>query len=79
MVFFISCPHCLQFVEIEQINCGIFRHAVFKSSGQQVPPHLSKEECVKLLELNEVFGCCKPFRLVQSNDNSYVAVECGYI
>jgi len=79
MSFFITCPHCEHLVEIEKVNCGIFRHATLKQNGQQVPPHLSKNECEKLIQNNQVYGCCKPFRLKMREDNEYVAEICDYI
>ena len=38
----IPCPHCQEFIIIEQLNCGIFRHGVLKKSGKQINPHASK-------------------------------------
>jgi hypothetical protein len=37
--FMITCPHCGDSVLIEQINCRIFRHAVYKNTGEQMDPH----------------------------------------
>jgi len=61
----ISCPHCGDSIIIykHEINCRIFRHAVYKS-GEPVSPHLPKEECDRLVANNEVYGCCKPFQLI---------------
>jgi len=64
----VLCPHCSGQIEVESINCGIFRHAVFKHNGHQVNPHLPKEECDKLIQADSVHGCCKPFRIVHVND-----------
>ena len=75
----IICPHCNIPVEIEQINCAIFRHAIYKNNHQQVPPHSSKFLCDQLVEHNLVYGCCKPFRLIQHNDGTYGAEVCEYI
>lgn len=77
-MFIVTCPHCFVPVQIEQVNCAIFRHAVFKNNGRQVPPHLCKEECEKLIQNDQVYGCCKPFRLVLK-ENEYVAEICDYI
>lgn len=74
----ITCPHCDQFIIISQLNCKIFRHAVYIDTGIQVHPHLSKNECDTLVLSNKVYGCCKPFGLVMQN-NAYVAVICDYI
>jgi hypothetical protein len=58
----IVCPHCSNSVWIEEVNCGIFRHAVYKN-GDPVNPHASEEECNMLLRNDLVYGCAKPFRL----------------
>jgi len=78
MSFFVVCPHCQQSVEIVEINCAIFRHAVFKESGQQLNPHASKEECDRLFEQGTIYGCGKPFQVI-SKENAYEAVICDYI
>jgi hypothetical protein len=79
-VLIIVCPHCQEPVMIHQkdINCAIFRHAVFKDTYQQIPPHASKELCDTWQEKGRVYGCAKPFRLVKQGDN-YVAEICEYI
>ena len=63
----ITCPHedCRMSVLIyhHEINCRIFRHAVYIASGEQVPPHLDKQACEELVRKQLVWGCCKPFRL----------------
>ncbi len=43
----VVCPHCEEYIVIQEFNCNIFRHGVFKVTGEQVPPHASKEECDK--------------------------------
>jgi len=77
--FIFECPQCeLQIqVQIDQVNCQIFRHAVYKNSFQQVNPHLPKSECDKLIEQDLVIGCCKPFKFYKSNP-PYVET-CEYI
>ena len=39
----LKCPHCNDFIIIEKLNCGIFRHGVSKVTGQQIAPHLDKQ------------------------------------
>lgn len=73
--FIVKCPHCFEFILIEQINCRIFRHATYKSNGEQIHPHASKEECEKVVADKLVYGCAGPFLL----DASGCAVICGYI
>lgn len=67
-----SCPHCNDFVDIIEINCGIFRHGVFKDSFQQIDPHLPKSECERVLPL--IYGCGKPFKY-----DGEKLVVCDYI
>jgi len=75
---FISCPHCSIIVEVLELNCKIFRCGVFKENGQQINPHLSKTECENLLENSSIYGCGKPFQII--NDKPpYIVVKCDYI
>lgn len=57
-----ACPHCGVTVQVAaaEINCTIFRCGVFKATGQQLPPHTSKETCDAAR--NDIYGCGKPFR-----------------
>ena len=74
----VLCPHCELNVEIEEINCGIFRHGVFKANSQQINPHANKQYCDMLIEQNLIYGCGKPFTIV--NNNGIVeATKCDYI
>ena len=70
----VNCPHCNTPIIIEQLNCGIFRCGVFKDTYNQVDPHLSKTECEKLIVQNKVYGCCKPFQILNN-----IVVVCDYI
>ena len=72
----INCPHCNDFIIIycNEINCKIFRHAIYKN-GTNVNPHASKEECERLLHNNEIYGCGKPFILNENNQ----PIICDYI
>ena len=69
---FVECPHCHVTVEILELNCSIFRCGIFKDSGEQVPPHASKDECDAFKD--RVWGCSKPFKYENGQ-----AVVCGYI
>ena len=71
----VECPHCGSSVIIEALNCRIFRHATFKSTGLQMNPHASEEECTTAIREELIYGCGKPFEV--NSDN--VAVECDYI
>lgn len=73
-MFCIECPHCHLLVWIEEINCRIFRHAVYKHNGEPINPHASEEECTMLVAESKVDGCGKPFMLNEQNQ----PVICGY-
>jgi hypothetical protein len=55
----LACPHCQEYVIIEKLNCGIFRHGIYKRNGKQIPPHSSKEICDNLIKTNTIYGCGK--------------------
>ena len=76
----LQCPYCENFVLIykKDFNCKIFRHAYYKSNHQQINPHSSKEICEKLLKEDKIYGCSKPFKLIENN-LSYKLEKCDYI
>lgn len=74
----IECPHCKNSIFIEQLNCGIFRHGVYKNNLEQIPPHSSKEFCDDLYNRGLIFGCSKPFQITKENQ-TYIISECDYI
>ena len=83
---YLQCPHCNDMMELikEQINCAIYRHGVYKDTGQQIDPHASKEVCDDLVKKGLIWGCGKPFKLFQNknptNGNTVYYVErCEYI
>ena len=69
---FLPCPHCGVMIEILAVNCAIFRCGIVKATGEQIPPHASKEECDALGDT--IWGCAKPMRLVDGK-----LVMCEYI
>jgi hypothetical protein len=71
----INCPHCHEIIIIEQMNCRIFRHGIFKNTLQQINPHSTKIECDNYVNLKLIFGCGKPFMI--DNDNNVII--CDYI
>ena len=77
-MFVVECPHCHLFAWIEEVNCAICRHGVFRDTHVQVPPHASKAECDDLAARDLIIGCGKPFRVVVG-DNDASAVACDYI
>lgn len=76
----VVCPSCQNIVLIykNELNCRIFRHAVYKNNMQPIPPHASKVECDRLVASGQVYGCARPFR-VEGNENNISAVSCEYI
>jgi hypothetical protein len=80
----VNCPHCDKPVLIEKLNCCIFRHAILKTTGQQINPHSSKEECDQLVKTDQIFGCGRPFKIsiklkLSTNEIEYICEECDYI
>lgn len=61
--YLFECPHCCGLAQVNKkdINCTVFRHGVFKSNMQPIPPHSTKAECKRLLESGLIHGCGKPF------------------
>ena len=74
----VPCPHCQQLIEILAINCAIFRCGIYRANGEQIPPHLPKEECDRLFAEGAIYGCGKPFRL-QYDGDVLISVVCDYI
>ena len=74
----VCCPHCSEFIIIEKLNCGIFRHGIYKDDGKQIDPHLCKEECEELVESGEIHGCGKPFQIVIVDGKAEVLI-CDYV
>ena len=70
----IQCPHCEQYILIEELNCGIFRCGIMKDTFQQIASHASKEECDYLKYNDLIYGCGKPFRIIGDE-----IVKCSYI
>jgi len=76
-----QCPHCQDFVIVlkSELNCKIFRHAVYKDTYQPINPHASQAVCQQLLSSNKVYGCAKPFNVVQLPNDTYQVQVCAYI
>ncbi len=75
----VECPHCKQTCEIIELNCKIFRCGVMKSDYKQIDPHLPKDACDALAVDGLIFGCGKPFKLVQDVSGCWNAIICEYI
>lgn len=78
-MFTVICPHCSDLIWIEQINCGIFRHGVFKHNHQQIPPHAPKEECEHFISQNLIYGCGQPFRIRLDVNGQPIVEICDWI
>jgi len=72
-----ECPHCQAMIEVraQDINCGIFRHAVFKCNLEPIPAHSSEQACQQLLATNQIYGCGKPFHWKEG----VLPSKCDYI
>lgn len=75
----VICPHCNMSVLIDKLNCGIFRHGVWKKNGKQMKPHCPKHLCDLYYSKGYIFGCGKPFRIIKSRENQWLAEICDYI
>ena len=71
----ITCPHCGQYIEILELNCRIFRCGIYKKNGKQIDPHLNKIACKELKKKNLIYGCGKPFKILEDN----TVTICDYI
>jgi len=67
-MFQVTCPQCqgLVIIEENEVNCAIFRHGVFRNSGQPIPPHSKLDQCQRWVENNEIWGCGAAFSLNKS-------------
>jgi hypothetical protein len=63
-----ECPFCGLFLEIEQINCGIFRHGAYIDNNHQIDCHMPKDKCDNLFNNGKIYGCGKPFRITNINN-----------
>ena len=76
---FFECPHCSKeiLVFLKDLNCRIFRCGIYKDNYKQIDPHLSFENCQKLINENKAYGCVKPFEIIVK-DNKYFVDKCDY-
>ena len=77
--YIFECPNCDEEIIVNktELNCRIFRHAIYKHNYEQVNPHLPKESCETLIKEDKVYGCCKPFEVIDMNGKLYVTI-CEY-
>jgi hypothetical protein len=71
-----SCPHCKIgiLVHKNEVSCRIFRCGEYKSTGNAISPHASKEECQRLVSEGAIRGCGGPFTF-----NGTTVQICDYI
>jgi hypothetical protein len=64
---FFECVHCDGeiAIKISELNCRIFRHGIYKKTYEQINPHMKKKECDRLFNQKLIYGCGKPFRIVE--------------
>jgi hypothetical protein len=76
-----KCPHCEQYTQVHknEINCRVFRHAVYKTNMIPINPHAPKEQCDNLLASDQIYGCAKPFILNKDSNGNYIVDLCEYI
>jgi hypothetical protein len=80
----VDCPHCKEPILIEQLNCCIFRHGIFKNNMLQIDPHTPKNLCEHYIEHQLIIGCGNPFKVIlndnsKNEDDKCIAVVCDYI
>lgn len=81
----IECPHCGQSIEVIELNCRIFRCGIYKKDYTQIDPHLSKPECIRLFNEKLIFGCGKPFQVLEidsleiGKNKTIKVIKCDYI
>ena len=73
-----DCPYCgtSTIVHKREVNCIIFRCGVYKSTGQQINPHMPKVQCDQLVSTDAVYGCARPYRVLVSQK---LVQKCDYI
>jgi len=77
----VTCPHCNGFIEVcpNNLNCAIFRHGIFIDTLEQIDPHAPKDMCEYFVKYNMIYGCGKPFQIIQDTSGCIKTVVCDYI
>ena len=60
----VNCPHCSDPIIIEELNCCIFRHGIFKETAAQIDPHSSEELCNYYISEKKYMGVGNRFKLL---------------
>ena len=81
MDLYLECPSCKQYFVVarEDLRCRIFRHAVFRDTLSPIPPHSSKTEIETYLSQNKIYGCGKPFRVLEKENHEFYTEICDYL
>ena len=76
----LPCPHCDMMILLNEndINCAIYRHAVYRSTFLQIDPHTPLSDCDRLYRDGLIYGCGKPFIVLKIN-GIYSVSSCDYI
>ena len=75
---YVICPHCDSSIQIDELNCCIFRHGVFKNTMKQIDAHSPEQLCKEYIYHNVIYGCGKPFKIIQKDSNFFAEI-CEYI
>lgn len=78
--YMFQCPHCKMHIHIawNDVRCRIFRCGVYSDTLIPIPPHSTKEYGDRLLKQNRVYGCTRPFQMIETNGTWHVSA-CDYI
>ena len=78
---FVYCPYedCGVTIEVEALNCKIFRCAIFKATGLQLNPHASQAECAQLIATGAIYGCGRPLKIDYNQQGHLESQICDYI
>jgi hypothetical protein len=78
--FVVECPHCKEFILIQELNSCIFRHGIFKDTGYQINSHSNKYLCDYYVSSGKIYGCGKPFQIILDTTGKFEKVViCDYI
>lgn len=80
-VLYVVCPHCEAGIEVPalSLNCSIFRHGAFTDTLEPIDSHTPQYICEWFVANNLIYGCGKPFAIVQDASGVVSAVKCDYI
>jgi hypothetical protein len=73
----IKCPHCSDYIIINKINCGIFRHGIIIKTGKQINPHTNEKICNNYIKKKKIYGCGKPYKVIKE-EGIFKALICDY-